>query len=122
MSHVWKGSLTKSDMVFDMCGFLLRLRIIPSCISNRLPVDVDVIVVTFAFPRARGGMTRWSQSLGLVRDRVRREVYIPFHVLEVIGLGNGSAVDCGFSMHFVEFEIVQVGWKVQISSRCDVTE
>ena len=85
------------------------MRIIPRRILNRLSIDVDVIVVALTFPWARGGVGGWLQRLRFVDNGVRWKVHIAFHVLEMVGLGNGGTVNGGFGMHLVELEIVEVG-------------
>ena len=99
-----------------MRRFLQRMGIVPRGIVKRLPADMNVVIVAFAFPWARSSIRRRRQRLGFVDDRVWWEVYIALHILEVIGFGNDGAINGGFSVHGSELEVVESRWQVEVSS------
>lgn len=85
-----------------------RLRIIPSCVRDRLSVHDHIVVVALALPRTLGGLRTGFESLLAIGDRGDWEVHVPFYEFEDVGVGDGGAGDGDAGVHLAE--LLWTGW------------
>src|SRR5580765_2853047 len=82
--------MPEGDVVRDLLGRVLRLRVVPARIFVRLPVDHDVVVARRALP----GTDRVRLALAHVLPvyRVGRKILIAFDLDRALALGEHRSV------------------------------